>query len=92
MSIGTFTLFAALFFSDMQESILLENLEEGVKHHITETSRSKEILNEIKAIEKSFNDFNKSKIAGATNLRFYRNILLLFAIGDNLHHKNRIIE
>lgn len=61
MSIGTITLFTALFFGGIQQQIFLDILEERVKQNVTEPIRSKEILADLKTSKKEIEAFNKDR-------------------------------
>lgn len=61
MIVGTITLLTILFFGGIQEYFLLDKLEKGVKTHIEDKDRRKEILVDLKEAKKFIKEFNKSR-------------------------------
>ena len=63
MLIGLATLITILFFGGVSESFLVDKLEKGVKKHVIEKDRRKEILADLKDSKKYIKAFNKERNA-----------------------------
>ena len=77
MIVGIVALFTVLFFGGTQEYFFIEKFEKGVKKHVVEKDRSKEILldlKETKSMIKAFNKKRKGKLSEFLSLNLDRNV------------------
>ncbi len=77
MIVGILALLNVLFFGGTEEYFFTEKLEKGVKTHIVEKDRSKEILldlKETKTMIKAFNKERKSQLSEFLSMNLDRNV------------------
>ena len=73
MIVGIATLITALFLGGPAQIFYVDNIEKGIKKHVVEKDRKKEILSEIKSTKAFYKDFEKER------KKDYKTFLALYA-------------